>query len=354
MSKRRGKVAPEYEEFVFGKHRKEGFAWADIRPILRAQKVQDKVFHRASLITIDDRESFYRRKKTAMARVESVADTTKDTLLAFVNAFPDFSSLHPFYRELAETLLDVGRIRQDLKRLQRSAELISTICRKNLRQMQKGSRADFVEHKRTEVYGRVGSILDELDPSLRRLESARIALKQVPVLDLDTPVVVVAGFPNVGKSAFVSRICSAKPKIAPYPFTTQGIILGHAQLGGREVQVVDTPGILDRPAADRNAIEQRALAAIGNLGDAVVFLFDPTEGAFANMEKQEHLLAEVRSLFKRRLIIEVENKMDAKTTKSARMRMSALTGKGVDEVVAHITSVLPKRGAVPAWAAEEE
>lgn len=354
MSKRRAKVKPEYEEFVFGRARKEGFAWADMRPILRAEKLQDKVFHRASLITIDDRESFYRRKKTAMARVESVADTTKDTLLAFVDAFPDFSRLHPFYRELAATLIDIGRTRQDLRRLQRAAELISEVCRKNLRQMAKGARADYVEQKRNEVYGRVGSIMKEIDPSLRRLESARVALKQVPSLDLDIPTIVVAGFPNVGKSAFVSRICTAKPKIAPYPFTTQGIIVGHTTLGRRQVQVVDTPGILDRPASERNAIEQRALAAIGALGNVVVFMFDPTEGAVADMAKQEHLLAEVRTLFENRLILEVENKMDAKVTKSSRMRMSALTGEGVDELVAHIASVIPAKGAMPTWAAEEE
>ena len=354
MSKRRGKVAPEYEEFVFGRTRDEGFSWADIRPILRAEKLQDKVFHRASLITIEDRESFYRRKKTAMARVESVGDTSKDTLLAFVAAFPDFSKLHRFHYELCATLIDLARVRQDLKRVQRAAELISTVCRKNLKQMQKGSRADFVEAKRREVYGRVGSIMKELDPSLRRLESARVALKQVPALDVALPTVVVAGFPNVGKSALVSRICSAKPKIAPYPFTTQGIILGHAQIGGREVQVVDTPGLLDRPADERNAIEQRALAAIGNVGDVVVFLFDPTEGAVADMQKQAHLLAEVRALFKMRLIVEVENKADEKRLKSSRMKMSALTGEGVDELVALIASILPARGAVPAWAAEEE
>ena len=353
MSKRRHKVAPEYEQFVFGRERDEGFAWADIRPIMRGQKVQDKVFHRASLISIEDRESFYRRKKTAMARVESVADTTKDTLLAYVSAFPDFQKLHPFYRELCATLMDIPRIRKDMRKIQRAAELISEICRKNLRQMQKGSRADFVENKRTEVYGRVGSVLNEIDPSLRRLESARVALKQVPSLDVGLPTVVIAGFPNVGKSAFAARICSAKPKIAPYPFTTQGIILGQAFMKGREVQVVDTPGLLDRPAEDRNEIEQRALAAISNLGDIVVFLFDPTQYAVADMEKQEHLLAEVRTLFQSRMIIEVENKVDEKRIESPRIKISALTGEGVEALVEQISGMLITSTGRPVWAEEE-
>src|SRR5258706_7495574 len=145
MANRRTKVAPEYEEFVFGKTRDEGFSWGDIRPILSADKVQDKVFHRASLITIDDPNGFYRRKKTALARVDSVGDTAKDTLLAYVEAFPDFGELHPFYKELCETLIDVSRTRQDLKRLQRCAELISSVCQKNAKQLTKASRKDFVE-----------------------------------------------------------------------------------------------------------------------------------------------------------------------------------------------------------------
>src|SRR5690349_1983883 len=156
MAKRRAKVAPEYEEFVFGKARDEGFAWGDIRPVLSAEKLQDKVFHRASIITIEDPDSFYRRKKTAIARVSSVGDTAKDTLLAYVEAFPDFTALHPFYKELCETIVDVGRMRQDLRRLQRCAELISGVCQKNEKQLQKAARADFVEMKRREVYGRVG------------------------------------------------------------------------------------------------------------------------------------------------------------------------------------------------------
>jgi hypothetical protein len=72
------------------------------------------------------------------------------------------------------------------------------------------------------------------------------------------------------------------------------------------------------------------------------------------MKKQEHLLKEVRGLFKQRLILEVENKSDAKVTKSKRMRMSALTGAGVADLVAHIGAVPPAKGAKPAWAAEEE
>jgi nucleolar GTP-binding protein len=286
--------------------------------------------------------------------VTSVSDITKDTLLAYVESFPDFDALHPFYAELTATLVNVRGVRADLRRLQKCAELVTSVCKKNMRQMNKTSKVEFLEMKRKEVYGRVGSILNETGPALERLEGARHALVQVPSLDLTIPTVVVAGLPNVGKSAFVARIASAKPRIAPYPFTTRGIIVGHAELGGRRVQVVDTPGILDRPAEERNEIEERALAAVRHLGDVVVFLFDPTAHAHAPMEAQEHLLKEVRQLFRKRLIVEVENKADLVRTKSRRLKMSAETGEGVDALLAHVVRLLPTNRGRPAWAEEEE
>lgn len=347
-------MAPEYEEFVFGGKRKAHFAWADIRPVLSAKRLQDKVFHRAAQITIPDPDRFYQRKKTALARVDSVADTASDTLMAYVEAFPDFPGLHPFYAELVATMVDVDVARKDLARLQGTAAKVQEVCRKGGRQMQRTGKMDFLEAKRREVYGRVGSIIEDVAGPLRRLEKARRALAKLPTLEPEAPTLIIAGVPNVGKSALATRICSAKPQVAPYPFTTQGIILGHGRMGGRTVQVVDTPGILDRPAENRNAIEQRALAAVRHLGDIVLFLFDPTPGASQPEEAQERLLGEVRALFGKKLVVEAENKVDLVRGEGPRIKISAETGEGVAPLMKHLESLMPDRSGRPAWVGEEE
>lgn len=58
--------------------------------------------------------------------------------------------------------------------------------------------------------------------------------------------------------------------VQPYAFTTKSLFIGHTDYKYLRWQVIDTPGILDRPLEERNTIEMQVRvdspASMGLLG----------------------------------------------------------------------------------------
>jgi nucleolar GTP-binding protein len=193
---------------------------------------------------------------------------------------------------------------------------------------------------------RISSIIHQIDEHLRFLNDARNVLRKLPDIRNEFTV-VVAGYPNVGKSSFIRQVSTAEPEIAKYPFTTREIILGHRKEGRKSIQFIDTPGLLNRPQTERNAIEQQALNALMNVADLVLFILDPSEACGYSLSDQMSLLDEVKNLVQAPLIVAV-NKADEKSL-AGYLNMSALTGEGVKEILQEIlirseASSKPRRG----------
>lgn len=55
----------------------------------------------------------------------------------------------------------------------------------------------------------------------------------------------IIGFPNVGKSSMLAAASRAKPKIAPYPFTTLEPIPGVVEAGGISFVLAEIPGLIE-------------------------------------------------------------------------------------------------------------
>jgi len=53
------------------------------------------------------------------------------------------------------------------------------------------------------------------------------------------------GFPNAGKSSLLDQFTNARPKIAPYPFTTKIPNLGMLHIHERDIVLADIPGIIE-------------------------------------------------------------------------------------------------------------
>lgn len=53
----------------------------------------------------------------------------------------------------------------------------------------------------------------------------------------------IVGNPNVGKSVIFNKLTGAYVTVSNYPGTTVNVSRGKAKMGGREVEIVDTPGM---------------------------------------------------------------------------------------------------------------
>ncbi len=290
--------------------------------VLTADELLDKAFRRAS------RVSGRKREKT-INKLATVSNVISSHLNSVMKAHPSYTSMPEFYRELVDLTVGLGRLRKSLAALKWADSMVQRIVTKGIRQIKGGKNPELVLK---ETYGRVASVIKQIDKDLRFLNEAKRAMRRIPVFR-DEPVVVVAGYPNVGKSSLVASLSSVKPEVASYPFTTKEIYVGMVEFEekgkNKKIQIVDTPGMLDRPIHKRNEIEKRAVLCVRHLADCILFVIDPTESCGYSIDKQLSLLEEVKELGKP--VIEIYSKADLHDMRD-RLAVSCTTGEGVEEL----------------------
>ncbi len=299
----------------------EKFEPRKLPTVLTAEELIDKAFRRASKI------SERSKKKRYINKLNTILNVISNHLQKIHSSHPSYGNLPEFYRELVDVTVGIGKLKKALASLKWADESVHRVINKSVKDIKKGKDIDSVLKS---SYGRVSSIINQIDPQLRYLNEARNLLRKIPTFN-ESPTLVVAGYPNVGKSSLVAKISTVKPEVATYPFTTKEIFVGIRSLNGEKIQIIDTPGLLDRPFDKRNNIEKRAILCLKYLADCILFIIDPTETCGYPWEAQKSLLKEVSTSFEIP-IIPIYSKADMHEYRDM-PAFSIFTDEGLDEVV---------------------
>ncbi len=166
--------------------------------------------------------------------------------------------------------------------------------------------------------------------------------------------VALVGFPNAGKSTFISAVSAAKPKVASYPFTTLTPSLGVVRLddgavrdrrsneGSFEMVIADVPGLIEGAAEGKGLGHQflrhveraRVLLIMADLAE--VSGRDPHEQVdvlLGELERYNPVLATRRKLV-------VGTKTDVAHLDWDGPRVSAVTGEGVNSVLGSLRDLV--------------
>jgi len=297
-----------------------------------ADEILDRSFRRAAK-KMKEKEN---KERANEEFVRAVGAAVHDRLVYVIRGFPEFEKLPPFYREMADILFGIEKIRQSLGAVGWAAKHTKMVGNQIAVQSR---RAEDTLSLRKRAVARLASMVHQIDKDLIFLNEVRNVLRHLPNVE-DEFTIVIAGYPNVGKSSFIRRVSSADPQVAAYPFTTKGIIVGHRETGRQRTQFVDTPGILDRPVEERNQIEKQALSAIMNVAHVILFIIDPSEHCGYPMAVQLRLLDEVKTLVKVPVLV-VANKSDLISAEGY-TTMSTADGSGIEEVLAELLTHKPE------------
>jgi len=262
-------------------------------------------------------------RKYAATAIDALMQGLTIPITKSINAYKEtYQQLHPFEATVAELTIasrvKVGQphLKDIIERMKRLRASTSKLGKYYAAQASNATSALAARELLQNTMKEMETLYTDNSEArcLSDLLSLQADLRRIPVIELDTPTIVLVGAPNVGKSSIVRVVSSGTPEVNDYPFTTRGVSIGHITdpIRSLRFQVMDTPGLLDRPVEERNEMEKLTFASLAHLPTAVMFVIDPTgmSGEKSTLEKQLSIRALLKERFPRRPWIDVVSKAD--------------------------------------------
>ncbi|KAL6860131.1 Nucleolar GTP-binding protein 1 [Amphichorda felina] len=287
--------------------------WKDIPPVPTQQEFLDIVLSRTQRklptqiragFQISRIRAFYTRK------VKFTQETFSEKFGAILESFPRLQDIHPFHKDLLNTLYDADHFKIALGQMSTAKNLIETISRDYVRLIKYAQSLFQCKQLKRAALGRMATLLKRLKDPLLYLDQVRQHLGRLPSIDPNTRTLLICGYPNVGKSSFLRSITRADVDVQPYAFTTKSLFVGHFDYKYLRFQAIDTPGILDHPLEEMNTIEMQSITAIAHLRSAILYFMDLSEQCGYSVRDQIKLFRSIKPLFSNKLVFLVVNKID--------------------------------------------
>ena len=301
-----------------------------------------------------------RIRKFYMRKVRFTEDTITEKLEAITKNFPKLDDIHPFYADMINILYDKDHYKLALGTVNTAKNICQKIGTDYVKLLKYGDSLYRCKQLKVAALGRMMTTLKKLGASFNYLEEVRKHLSRFPSIDPTERTLILAGFPNVGKSSFMNKITYADSEVQAYHFTTQSLFVGHTYYKNIRWQVIDTPGILDRALEQRNIIEMQTITALAHLDACILYFIDVSENCGYSIAQQVSLFDSIRPLFKNKPLVIIANKTDlrkytdlpekerklieevAKEHQTYLIQMSNSTGNGVFDVKSKACDILLK------------
>lgn len=268
----------------------------------RTQRQTPTVVHKGYAIS--------RIRQFYMRKVKYTQTNFHEKLSTIIDEFPRLDDIHPFYGDLLHVLYNKDHYKLALGQINTARNLIGKIAKDYVKLLKYADSLYRCKTLKVAALGRMCTVTKRIGPSLAYLEQIRQHMARLPSIDPNTRTILICGYPNVGKSSFINKITRADVDVQPYAFTTKSLFVGHTDYKYLRYQVIDTPGILDRPFEDRNIIEMCSITALAHLRAAILFFLDISGSCGYSIAQQAALFHSIKSLFMNKPLIVVCNKTD--------------------------------------------
>lgn len=289
------------------------YSFKNIKSIHSAAELVDIVLSKTQRKTpteVHPKYQIMRIREFYMRKIKFAASCFEEKLQEILVTFPKLNDIHPFFADLLNVLYDKDHYKIALGQVNITKSIIERLAKDYVKMLKFADAMYRCKQLKIAALGRMCTAVKKLKASLDFLEEIRKHLRRLPGIDPFAPSVLLFGFPNVGKSSFINKITKANVEISAMPFSTQNLFVGHTEHHNVTIQVIDSPGVLNRALEQRNTIEMQSITALAHLKTMVIFIVDVSETCGYALKEQFKLFEDLKPLFIKKPAILALNKVD--------------------------------------------